>query len=109
MTNANEWSPDEQLGTETFEQADEALEEEIRLDPDALEQIQLDPALDPALWVDERELEEVGAELDNPEKIVTLEGGGDDPDGIDEPSIETRPRRSDDEGWDLDASQAGQR
>jgi hypothetical protein len=94
------WSPDEQSGTEVFEEGDEALDERERTDPDFLESIELDPSLDPTLLLDERELEEVGATLDDPESIATLDGGIDDPDGIDPP-----PKRAiaDDEGWDLDA------
>lgn len=40
------------------------------------------------------------AQLDDPELLLTLEGGMDDPDGIDG----VRPLRRDeiDEGWDLD-------
>jgi hypothetical protein len=82
MTSNDEWSPDEPSGTEAFEQGDEALDEESRLDPDLLEDLELDPSLDPTLLVDERELEEAGAQLDDPEKIATLDGGIDDPDGI---------------------------
>lgn len=82
MSSNDEWSPDEPLGTEVFEQGDEALDEESRLDPDLIEELELDPSLDPALLVDERELEEVGAQLDDPEKMATLDGGIDDPDGI---------------------------
>jgi hypothetical protein len=70
----DEWSPDEALGTETFRQGDVAE--------------------------DERELEELRAQLDNPERVVTLQGGMDDPDGID-PRL---PRNPDDrEESDLSA------
>jgi hypothetical protein len=70
----DERSPDEALGTETFRQGDVAE--------------------------DERELEELGAQLDNPERVVTLQGGMDDPDGID-PRL---PRNPDDrEESDLSA------
>ena len=82
MSSSDEWSPDEPSGTEAFEQGDEALDEETRLDPDLLEDLELDPSLDPTLLVDEQELEEAGALLDDPEKIATLDGGIDDPDGI---------------------------
>jgi hypothetical protein len=104
MPEHDEWSPDEPLGAEAFEQGDEALDESTRTDPDLVEAVENDPSLDPALQVDERELEEVGAELDDPEAIVTLEGGSDDPDGLGEPSGHTLARREDEEeGWDLDA------
>jgi len=99
----DDWSPDEVLGTEVFEQGDEALDEDSRLDPDLLEAVEDDPVLVRTLQVDERELEEVGAEFDEPEDIVTLEGGMDDPDGLGEPPRHTLARREDKEGWDLDA------
>jgi hypothetical protein len=103
----NDWSPDEALGTETFEQGDEAIDEGSRIDSGFLEEIEVDPSLDPTLQVDERELEEVGAELDDPEDLVTLTGGMDDPDGLGEPTNRTRSRREDKGGWDLDAPVAG--
>ncbi len=96
----DEWSPDEALGTETFRQGDVAEDEGERLNPRFLEQLELDPSLDPALVADELELEELGAQLDNPELLVTLEGGMDDPDGIGSPVL--RPRDGE-EGWDLSA------
>ena len=43
------------------------------------------------------ELRELGAQLDDPELLVTLEGGIDDPDGIDTPG--PRPYPEADEGW----------
>jgi hypothetical protein len=103
MGENDEWSPDEPLGTEVFEQGDEALDEAARINPEILEEVGTDPSLDPTLLVDERELEEVGAELDDPEDLVTLEGGIDDPDGLGEPSHRYRARREDSEGWDLAA------
>jgi hypothetical protein len=93
------WSPDEQSGTEAFEEGDEALDERTRIDPDFEESVGLDPSFDPTLLLDERELEEAGASLDDPESIATLDGGIDDPDGIDPPPN----HRSSQEGWDLDA------
>ena len=103
MGENDEWSPDEQLGTETFEQGDEALDDKTELDPDFLEALELDPALDPTLQVDDRELEEAGVELDDPEAMATLDGGIDDPDGLGGPDTAKRTRSADDEGWDLDA------
>ena len=95
-------------GPEAFEQGDEALDEESRVDPNFIEELELDPSLDPTLQVDSKELEEVGAELDDPEALVVLDGGIDDPDGIGEPpSGRVDPRGGDDEGWDLDAPVAG--
>jgi hypothetical protein len=103
MSQNDDWSPDEPLGTETFEQGDDALDEETRLDPDFLEDVELDPSLDPTLQVDDRELEEAGVEFDDPEALVTLDGGIDDPDGLGGPSPNVRAQTTDEEGWDLDA------
>jgi hypothetical protein len=107
MTPNDEWSPDEPLGTEVFEQGDEAIDEASRIDPNLAEDVEQDPSLNPTLQVDERELEEAGAEFDDPERIVTLDGGMDDPDGLDEPM--RAPRRGEGEdGWGLDAPLAGE-
>jgi hypothetical protein len=103
MSQNDDWSPDEPSGSEPFEQGDEALDDKEQLDPDFLEAVELDPSLDPTLQTDDRELEEAGAEFDDPEGMVTLDGGIDDPDGIGEPSPRDRTRAADDEGWDLDA------
>jgi len=94
-------------GTEAFEQGDEALDEASRIDPNFIEEVEQDPSLDPTLQVDDRELEEIGAELDDPESLVTLQGGIDDPDGLAEAPGHNRSRREDDEGWDLDRPLAG--
>ena len=102
MSQDDEQSPDEPLGTETFEQGDEAFDEESRLDPDFLEDVELDPSLDPTLLVDNLELEEAGVTFDDPEAIATLDGGIDDPDGVGL-APGGRIRKGDDEGWDLDA------
>ncbi len=96
------WTPDEPQGTDTFEQGDEASDENERLDPEFEERLQLDPSIDPTLQVDDRELEEAGAELDDPEDLVTLDGGIDDPDGLGGPTDHELSRLTDDEGWDLD-------
>jgi len=98
---SEEWSPDEPLGTETYRQGDEAEEDAERLDSGRLEDLEVDPSLDPTLLVDERELEELDAQLDDPERLVSLEGGMDDPDGLDDPPIRHAP--VDEEGWDLNA------
>jgi hypothetical protein len=84
MSQNDEWSPDEALGTETFEQGDEALDDDATSETDLLEDVEQDPSLDPTLLVDERELEEAGVELDDPEKMATLDGGIDDPDGVED-------------------------
>jgi hypothetical protein len=107
MTRNDDWSPDEPLGTEVFEQGDEAIDDASRLDSDLIEDLELDPSRNPTLQVDERELEEAGAEFDDPERLVTLDGGIDDPDGLDEPTRETRARLEGEGGWDLDAPIAG--
>ena len=92
---ASDWSPDEPQGTETFEQGDDAIDEATLLDPDFVEELQLDPALDPNARADELELEEAGAELDDPEDLVTLDGGIDDPDGLGGPTNRDAARSAD--------------
>jgi hypothetical protein len=102
MSESSDWSPDEPLGTEAFEQGDEALDDETQLDPDFLESVELDPSLDPTLRVDDRELEEAGAEFDDPESLSTLDGGLDDPDGIGGPTTNEKAKAADADGWNLD-------
>jgi hypothetical protein len=106
MTRNDDWSPDEPLGTEAFEQGDEATDDASRVDSELIDEIQQDPSLDPTLQVDERELEEAGAAFDDPERIVTLDGGIDDPDGLDEPLRSARRLESEND-WDLDAPITG--
>ncbi len=106
MSENDDWSPDEPLGTEAFEQGDEALDDEARIDPSFIEEVEQDPALDPTLQVDERELEEAGAEFDDPEQKVMLAGGIDDPDGLEGPTSTAR-RGESEAGWDLDAPLVG--
>ena len=101
MSPSDEWSPDEPAGTETFRQGDVAEDENERLSPEFRELLEIDPSLDPTLKVDELELEELGAQLDDPERIVTLAGGMDDPDGLD--VVPKPPESADEEGWDLGA------
>jgi len=103
MRQNDEWSPDQPAGSEAFEQGDEALDEETRLDPQFLESVELDPSLEPTLKADDRELEEAGAGLDDPEASAILDGGIDDPDGVGGPTERERARAADEEGWDLDA------
>jgi hypothetical protein len=91
-----------QEGAEALEQGDEALDEATRLDPDFIEEVEQDPSLEPSLQLDDRELEEAGVKLDDPESLVSLEGGMDDPDGIDGAS-KTTAASEDEDGWDLDA------
>jgi hypothetical protein len=101
MSQNDEYSPDEPLGTETFEQGDEAADEATRLDPDFIEELQQDPSLDPTLKADDLELEEAGVKFDDPESLATLDGGIDDPDGVGRPPA----RRDEEDGWDLDAGE----
>lgn len=103
MSPDDEWSPDEPSGSDPFEQGDEALDEKEQLDPSFLEAMELDPSLDPTLQADDRELQEAGAELDDPEDLATLDGGIDDPDGLGGPTQRERAQSEDQEGWDLDA------
>jgi hypothetical protein len=102
MSQSDEFSPDQPLGTETFEQGDEAADEDSRIDPDFLEEVEQDPSLNPTLQVDDLELEEAGVELDDPEQLASLDGGMDDPDGIGAAGS-SGALSAEDEGWDLDA------
>jgi hypothetical protein len=96
------WSPDSPSGADPFEQGDEAFDDRSQLDPDFLEAVELDPSLDPNLQGDERELEEAGARLEDPEAKAVMMDGMDDPDGIGErPASDLA--NDEDEGWDLDA------
>jgi hypothetical protein len=104
MSQNDEYSPDEPLGTETFEQGDEAIDEETRIDPNFVEELEQDPSLIPSLRADDLELEEAGAKFDDPESLATLDGGMDDPDGTGQPQ-RRRSRGDDDKGWDLDAGE----
>ena len=100
MNSDNEWTTDEPGGTEVFEQGDEALGETERLDPAFSEAVQLDPSLDPTNVVDELELEEAGVELDDPEVMLILPDGADDPDGLGGPPDSDTGTR-DEQGWDF--------
>ncbi len=108
MGPSDEWSPDEPSGSDPFEQGDEALDDRTALDPNFLEAVELDPSLDPTLQVDDKELEEAGAEFDDPETLATLDGGIDDPDGIGAPTAAERAKAADDDGWDLDAPEVAE-
>ncbi len=104
MSNGDEWSPDRALGTETFEQGDEASDEQDRLDPDFADAVQSDPSIDPHNELDELELEEAGAALDDPEVMLTLQGGGDDPDGMGASPNSSGAGGPEETGWDLDST-----
>jgi len=92
---SSEWSPDEAL---------DGIDE---LEPDLLDRPEGERALDLQLVVDERELEELGAALDDPEQFAVLDGVMDDPDGLGAPTASKRARQTDDHGWDLDANLVG--
>jgi hypothetical protein len=105
MPTSDDWSPDQQLDSETFEQADEALDED---DAFSAQDAEGPDGLAPRnrqLPIDDRELEEAGANLDDPEQLAVLDGGIDDPDGVGGDEVRTRSESSDDEGWDLDADE----
>ena len=87
-----EWSPDEPSGTDPFEQGDEALAERTELDPTFAEALELDPSLDPTLQTDDRELEEAGAEFDDPEGMWPLTVASTTPTGWVDPPIAGRGR-----------------
>jgi hypothetical protein len=105
MTKSEDWSPDDQLGTETFEQADEALDEDDALSPEGDDELEELALGNQQLPIDDRELEEAGAELDDPEQLAVLDGGIDDPDGVGGDEVRTGSRPLDDDGWDLDADE----
>lgn len=98
MSTADTWSPDEPQGTETFEQGDEAFDEEDRLDPAFVEAVERDPDVDPVNVADAVEMEEAGVEFDDPEMMATLDGGIDDPDGVGGPPRSGGDGPQDDEG-----------
>lgn len=104
MSDRGDWSPDEPLGTETFEAWDEALDSEDDADPDSPERSEGERSLDRQLFVDEAEVDEAGLRLDDPEREAVLTGGGDDPDGAD-PALSPVVPRPGEEGWDLDAGE----
>ncbi len=106
MGHDGDWSPDEPLGTEVFDAWDESLDAEDAADPEALERSEGERSIDRQLFVDELELDEAGVRLDDPERIVVLAGGADDPDGLDTPPWPANSRPGE-EGWDLDAGEEG--
>jgi hypothetical protein len=85
--------PDE---NEAFENLDEALDDEDGVRPGAGPEGERD--LDTDIVVDWAELEEAGANLDDPERISLLDGGMDDPDG----SGPALGLDDDEAGWDVD-------
>lgn len=100
MNENQEWSPDEELGTETYASWDEALDAEDELQPGRLGSPEGERSLDRQLKVDELEVQETGAGLTDPETLAVLDGGIDDPDG----AGVTAPVADGEDGWDLDAA-----
>jgi len=99
MTEISEEPPDD---NEAFESLDEALDDE-----DAQSGFTRGPQgqrdLDSELVVDEYELEEAGALLDDPDRISLIDGSMDDPDGA--PPRTRRPPALYD-GWERDPLEA---
>jgi hypothetical protein len=102
VSESADWSPDEASETETYEPWDEALDEQDELAPDGTGNPEGERSLDRQLTVDDAELDELGARLDDPEQLALLDGGIDDPDGG---GAEARRGRQDDGGWDLDQAE----
>lgn len=97
------WSPDEPAGTEAYEPWDEALDEDDELDPGRPGGPEGERSLDRQLVADRAAESEAGLDLDDPERMALLDGGMDDPDGL-----QQAPGTADDEGWDLDAGERRQ-
>ena len=91
---SDSWSPDESPENEAYEAWDEALDEEDELQPDAPGDPEGERALD-RHCVDEEELSEIGAELDDPEQLAVLEGGIDDRTGSARSARANRPMMRD--------------
>lgn len=94
MSDILEEPPDE---NEAFESLDEALDEQ-----DALRGFSGGPEgerdLDTDIVVDERALEEIGADLEDPDRVALLDGAMDDPDGSGPPA---RSLGGSGENWDV--------
>jgi hypothetical protein len=102
MSGSGEWSPDEPPGSEAAEPWDEALDAEDEVEPASPLRAEGERSLDRQLVVDQTELDEAGAGLDDSERLAVLDGGIDDPDGVGSSDGDgARP----DEGWDLDAEE----
>jgi hypothetical protein len=97
MSDISDEPPEE---TEKFENLDEALDDEDAVGDGFGPRHEGARDLDTDLVVDDAELDEAGANLDDPEQMSLLDGGIDDPDGSGPPS---RTRRDEETaGWDLD-------
>ena len=97
MSSVGSWCLDDSSNPKVVVQDHYGSNDEIRVDPDSIE----DVGLEYPVHADERELEEVGADFDDPQTMVTFHGE-DDPDGLGGTPTSTRSPREDLEGWDLD-------
>jgi hypothetical protein len=86
---------------EAYESLDEALDDED-LPGSGGSHPEGERDLDTDLVVDQTELEEAGAQFDDPERISILDGGMDDPDGSGPPDDD----EDDEAGWDVDPVEA---
>jgi len=93
----------EAFATTSFEGAADAVEERERLSAEFVGELEQDPSHNPFISLDELELEEIGAKFGDPEGMVMLDGGMDDPDGLDVPARRTHSGHPEEEGWDLAA------
>jgi hypothetical protein len=98
VSNGSDTTPDEPPDdNETFASLDEALDDEdaygsaFRTGPEG------ERDLDEDFTVDQEELEEAGANFDDPERLSLIDGGMDDPDGVG-----PAPVRDAERGWDVD-------
>jgi hypothetical protein len=106
MSNTADWSPDEPLDTETYESWDEDLDSRDEVTPDDVDDAEGERSLDRQLVVDDAELEALGSQLDDPDRMAVLDGDMDDPDGLEAEGLDGgSPRPVDQEGWDLDAEE----
>ncbi len=97
MSNGTDTPDEAPDDNETFANLDESLDDEdaygsaFRLGPEGERDI------DDDLTVDQEELEEAGANFDDPERLALIDGGMDDPDGAG-----PAPVRDPERGWDVD-------
>ncbi len=106
MSNTGDWSPDEPLDTETYESWDEDLDARDEVTPGDIHDAEGERSLDRQLVVDDAEVEALGVQLDDPERMAVLDGDMDDPDGLEAEGVGGGSRRgADQEGWDLDAEE----
>jgi hypothetical protein len=96
MPEISEEPPDE---NEAFANLDEVADDRDALGAESGGGPEGTRDLDTDLIVDHAELQEAGAELDDPESMAMLDGGMDDPDGTGAPAAQ---RADDEAGWDVD-------